>query len=537
MSDFDMNPIYLVANGDFRLAVNQACWQAQSELEQKIITAVKTLGGAVQRAHPYNAAQQHGFIDSQKYGMEIFKTIPPDAPVIVAIAAEQHSQHVLAGLMAHAGPLLIVAHWNGRQRGIGGMLNLNAALAKAGVAYSALWSENFDDPAFLGGLVRWLKKGSVKRDLSHVRKYDKADAPGDAARVGKAFAKTLRAAQAIVGLCGEGGLGIDNARIPDELLAGAGVFQEHLSPTALVAKMRSVTDDEARAVLDWFNARGMQFQFGAVEATELTPAQVLNQCKMYIAATRLADESGCAALGIQYQPGLDALVCASDLVEGALNNVERPPVWSDGRELYPGDALPHFNQADQCAGLDSLVTYRLWRELGYAPETTLHEIRWGRQYTDENLDAFVWLWQIPGAVPPAHFANGWRDARGERQPPLYFPLGGSTIKGVSKPGWIVWSRVFVAEGKLHFDTGIAQAVELPLAETQERWQLVTPQWPLMHVVLQGISRDQMLARHPSNRIQVAYTPDKASAVYGMYAKAAAMKELGLKAHICGEANA
>lgn len=331
-------------------------------------------------------------------------------------------------------------------------------------------------------------------------------------------------------------MGMYNAIIPDELLHETGVFKERLSQSALVAKMRTVTDEEARAVFDWYIAHGMQFRFGENEATDLTPAQVLNQCKMYIAAVRIADEFGCATIGIQYQQGLKDMTCASDLVEGTLNNVERPPVFSaDGRELYAGEALPHFNEVDECAGLDALVTYRLWRELGYAPETTLHDLRWGRQYTDENLDAFVWVLEISGAVPPAHFANGWRDARGERQPPMYFPLGGSTIKAVSKPGWIVWSRVFVADDELNFDTGIAQVVELPLAETEERWRLTTPQWPIMHAVMQGVTRDQMMARHKSNHIQVAYTPDKASAVYGMYAKAAAMKELGLKVSICGEA--
>jgi len=55
----------------------------------------------------------------------------------------------------------------------------------------------------------------------------------------------------------------------------------------------------------------------------------------------------------------------------------------------------------------------------------------------------------------------------------------------------------------------------------------------MHAVLQGVSRDQMMARHQANHIQVVYAPDKASAKKGLYAKAAAMKELGLQVSICG----
>ena len=59
---------------------------------------------------------------------------------------------------------------------------------------------------------------------------------------------------------------------------------------------------------------------------------------MYIAAVRIADEFGCSTIGIQYQQGLKDLAPASDLVEGLLNNVERPPVKVAGanRELFAG---------------------------------------------------------------------------------------------------------------------------------------------------------------------------------------------------------
>jgi len=54
---------------------------------------------------------------------------------------------------------------------------------------------------------------------------------------------------------------------------------------------------------------------------------------------------------------------------------------ADGkRELFAGEALPHFNEVDECAALDGLMTYQLWRELGFDPENTLHDLRWGRHY-------------------------------------------------------------------------------------------------------------------------------------------------------------
>src|SRR5207247_9602187 len=172
-----------------------------------------------------------------------------------------------------------------------------------------------------------------------------------------------------------------NAIIPDELLNPTGIFKERLSQSSLYAAMREVTEAEARAVYDWHKQKGMYFALGTDEATELTENQILQQCKMYIAAVRLADEFGCATIGIQYQQGLKDLTPGSDLAEGLLNNVDRPPVKSrTGRILFRSEAVPHFNEVDECAGLDGLVTYHLWRKLGFAPENTLHDLRWGQQY-------------------------------------------------------------------------------------------------------------------------------------------------------------
>ena len=110
--------------------------------------------------------------------------------------------------------------------------------------------------------------------------------------------------------------------------------------------------------------------------------------------------------------------------------------------------------------------------------------------------------RFPGAVPASHIAGGYAKARSERQPPMYFRLGGGTLNGVCKPGHVVWSRVFVEGGALHVDLGRATAIELPAEETARRLKSVTPQWPIMHTLLHGISRDQFMAqasREPSQR--------------------------------------
>jgi hypothetical protein len=251
---------------------------------------------------------------------------------------------------------------------------------------------------------------------------------------------------------------------------------------------------------------------------------------------RIAHDFGCDAVGIQYQQGLKDMAPASDLVEGLLNNVERPPVYhaETGEELYAGQALPHFNEVDECAGVDALVTNRVWRAMGFDPATTLHDLRWGEHYTGQGVDDYVWVFLISGAAPASHFIGGYAGASSERQPAMYFRLGGGTLKGISKPGEIVWSRVYVMNGGLHVDLGRASVVELPREETERRWQLTTPQWPIMHAVLHGVTRDQMMGRHKANHINVVYAPTADQANRALAAKAAMFEAMGIEVHLCGD---
>lgn len=500
-------------------------------MESALTEAIQREGRKVRRANPFDAKKKHGFIDSQKMGMEVFRKLDPEAPLIVAEAVWQYSHHVLAGLTTHRGPILTVANWSGTWPGLVGMLNLNGSLTKAGVNYSTLWSENFKDAFFRDGLREWLENGRVTHDQSHVRDLAMLKIPEGDEALGRGVARDLRRRKAIMGVFDEGCMGMFNAIIPDELLHPTGIFKERLSQSALFAAMLEVHEDEAAETLAWLRARGMKFVTGKNPETDLTEDQLLDQCRMYIAAVRIANDFGCDTIGIQYQQGLKDLAPASDLAEGLLNNVERPPVKdARGRVLFEGKALPHFNEVDECAGLDALLTNRLWTELGWAPETTLHDLRWGKAFKGE----YVWVFLISGAAPPAHFIDGYKGTSSERQPAMYFRLGGGTVKGISKPGFIVWSRVFVMGGALHCDLGVAEVVALPEKETQRRWRETTPQWPIMHAALKGISRDQMMARHKANHIQVVYCPNEKQAHRACRIKAAAMAELGIAAHLCGD---
>lgn len=527
--------IQIIANGDLRLSANQKCWEAQKAMEISLVKAIRECGYKFVRSNPVKKKEKHGFISSQKEGMRAFAEIDPKAPLIVAEAVWQYSHHILHGLISHEGPILTVANWSGQWPGLVGMLNLNGSLTKAGVEYSTLWAEDFAAPEFQKQLATWLKKGTLTHKTDHVTPLADVKVPTREKKLGVTLAKQLQTEKAIMGVFDEGCMGMFNAIIPDHLLNPTGVYKERLSQSALVHEVNQTSNKEAQAVREWMEDKGLTFHTGKNHDQDLTDLQILQQCKMYIAAVRIADDYGCNTIGIQYQQGLKDLLPASDLVEGTLNNTDRPPVMSrnGNRELYPGQPLPHFNEVDECAGLDGFMTFRIHRAMGQPVENTLHDLRWGDYDASGSTDEYVWVFLISGAAPPEHFVGGWQGAESVRQPAMYFPSGGGTLKGVSKPGEIVWSRIFIEDGVLKMDLGRAEVVELPEEETKRRWESTTPQWPIMHAVTYGVTRDQMMARHKSNHLQVVYADSAANADKALFAKAAMAEALGMEVAICG----
>ena len=56
----------------------------------------------------------------------------------------------------------------------------------------------------------------------------------------------------------------------------------------------------------------------------------------------------------------------------------------------------------------------------------------------------------------------------------------------------------------------------------------------MHAILHGVTRDQFMARHHANHVNVAYAPTAEMADKALAAKAAMFAELGVTVHACGD---
>ena len=232
--------VLLVASGDLRLSANQELlggagrrwkrrWPKRStSCGYRIVASTSLQVGRRARLHRLAEGGLGGLCKRRSARRRL----------IVAEAVWQYSHHVLAGLMAHEGPMLTVANWSGTWPGLVGLLNLNGSLTKAGVQYSTLWSEDFSAAAFRRTCSRWLDKGKVRHKTEHVLPLaDVSTLRGAARRLGESLAVQLQREKAIMGIFDEGCMGMYNAIIPDSAAQPHGRLQRAAQPIGAVLRI------------------------------------------------------------------------------------------------------------------------------------------------------------------------------------------------------------------------------------------------------------------------------------------------------------
>ena len=243
-------PILVVANGDLRLSANRACWPAQEQVEKAVTAAIRLLGHDVQRAHSYDPEKRHGFIDSQKRGIEVFRAIPPDARSWWWRRSGSTASISCRDCCGHRAPFspLRTGAANGRGWWDCSISTRRFERRAARLARCGAWISRI---VFSRWLKPWLKGGPIDHDQSHVGPVGSGCACRGQ-RLGADLAETLRRDKAMLGVFDEGCMGMYNAIIPDELLQPMGVFKERLSQSALYAEMlRRQTRKRVRCTTGW----------------------------------------------------------------------------------------------------------------------------------------------------------------------------------------------------------------------------------------------------------------------------------------------
>ena len=202
---------------------------------------------------------------------------------------------------------------------------------------------------------------------------------------------------------------------------------------------------------------------------------------------------------------------ATDLAEGLLNNADRPPVTQPrrrARAVRRASRCRTSTRSTRAPAVDALITNRVWT--GDGPAAGDHAARppLGRRRPVRHDDEFVWVFEISGAVPPAHLDGGYAGAVSERQPPMYFPPRRRHAQGREQArARSSGRRVFVEDGGLQHGP-----------RPRPRWSSCRRRRPSAAgrrprrsgrsctPCCYGVSRDQMMARHKANHIQVPTPP-------------------------------
>lgn len=518
-----MKEVVLLSNGDMREAVGVNCWPKQEATLGLVEKAFARLRIATSREPAFDRG--HGFITTQAAACEVVSKIDPDAPVVIVMASWVWAHHLAGALKLHRGPILLLGNFDGTWPGLVSLLNHAASYERMEIPHSRIWSEKFiTDSKFMERLQEWKESRRIVYPTNHLSDLDNLTVPDNAARIGRDVGKTILKQKRILGQLDPGCMGMMNAVIDPAKLASIGMPLELLNQSDLVAEMAEVSTGEAHSCLEWIEAAGASFHVGTDPGSELTRDQLLEQMQMYVAAARIYDRYGLAAIGIPYQFGLVRSVAASDLCEGMLNNSVRPEVCSDcGRTIASGLPIVHFNEGDVGSGVPQVLMHDILISGGMAPETTLHDVRWGDTWEGE----FIWTFEISGGAAPAHF-GGWENTHVYRQPPMYFPKGGGTCSGISKAGTITWARFYEASGSIGMDIGTGEVVELPEAEVNRRRKATNEEWPIANVRIPGYGQDELMSTHMANHITICY-----GNILGELA--ATCRELSIPTRVVGDA--
>ena len=117
--------------------------------------------------------------------------------------------------------------------------------------------------------------------------------------------------------------------------------------------------------------------------------------------------------------------------------------------LYEGEPLPHFNEVDECAGLDGLMTYRVHKALGQPVENTLHDVRWGDETARATVDDYVWVFVICGAAPPRTFHRRLgRRGRASASRPCTSASAAARSRASASPARSSGAAIYIEDGQL-----------------------------------------------------------------------------------------
>ena len=93
---------------------------------------------------------------------------------------------------------------------------------------------------------------------------------------------------------------------------------------------------------------------------------------------------------------------------------------------------------------------------------------------------------------------------------------------------ITWARFYESFGKIGFDCGAGEVVDLPADELNRRLECTSKEWPIANVFIAGYGRDELMSTHKANHITICYGDI-------LQELAATANYLGIEVNVAGDA--
>ena len=278
--------------------------------------------------------------------------------------------------------MLTVANWSGTWPGLVGMLNLNGSLTKAGRKYSHPLERGFCRQAVPARACGAGSKSGVRQAQDRSCRAPGETSkplPGRAPTGHRPWPSNCAAKRRSWACSTKAAWACSTPSFPTNCSTRPACSKNGSANRPCITKPRKRPTTRPPPFAHWMEKRGMQFDHRPNPHEHLTDEQILlavqnvhrrpaHRRRFRLPHDRHSISARAEGSVAGQRPG-----------RRELNNTDRPPVRSrDGsRVLYDGEPLPHFNEVDECAGLDGLMTYRVHRAMGQPVENTLHDLRWG----------------------------------------------------------------------------------------------------------------------------------------------------------------
>ena len=248
-----------------------------------------------------------------------------------------------------------------------------------------------------------------------------------------------------------------------------GVTLRQIDQLLLTEEMKKVSEKEVEAGFNWFTKLlGERIKY---DGKMLTPEDLKNQIKLYLAVKKVNEEKGFDFCGIKGQIELTEYVCLADIAEMLLND---PYDWRGAKE-----STVCATEADSYAA----ITMQLLKYISGGYPVLFMDVR--LYHPEEDI------WDFCNSGNHASFyaqrsfnpEDNFKHITLHPAMEFYFKAGGASVSFDAAPGELTFARLGLWNDKLYLVIVKGEVADLPKKERRKFNRETDPTWPHVHAKL------------------------------------------------------